>query len=649
MSELHLIVLWEFARKAEERILSDVVRHVRIVASFTQRWPGDPREGYARFYGAKASLAAGKVESCGGGEFRVLIVRDEHPRYSWKKTSRGTEAVNVRLFAMKQRYRRWTGAHCVHSSNSPAEAERDIYLLTGRTVSAWETNASTEGLTLFPAGSDALSDPGVAVREAPVPDAGLAKEAKELCAAVFPVGDLRFDGEVPRLAGTSFRELVFAGTAPGAVPCSVHYCMFGRESAVTDWDFGLAFARRLPQHALRPLFFRMDENGERFGVAVRARVPGRTLRAALRDGLTSAQATEVARELVLIVETLVELDICHRNITPDSLVLGDDGHVRLADFDFAVGLKSDTEPKWLSRDFAALAALGGGYRIDAGRWCDALAASKCVEQLPDFPSKADALARLAASSVCRVHRVRLRHRFVRTALLAFLRLAFGNLIRRVKGKLPKTPAEQTLLGHALGLPVCGDDGWRDLRSVFGALEEKVRFVVLRNSEMLPDAFDPSLHGDIDFLVEDETAAARALGARKVICKPGRVHYEIVVAGRPVRLDLRHVGDGYYCETWERDILRNRRRSPGGVWIPSALDGFHSLAYHALFQKRAIAADYPAKVASLASSAGVAGNSFDDWERELVAFMRVRGYSATKPQDPSVKYSASAVERAFGRG
>ena len=649
MSELHLIVLWEFARKAEERILSDVRQHVRIVASFVRRWPGDPRDGYARFYGAKAALASSKVESCGGGEFRVLIVRDERPRYSWKKTSRGTEAVNMRLFAMKQRYRRWTGAHRVHSSNSPAEAARDIYLLTGRTVEDWEKNASTEGLTLFPADSEALLDPSAAVCEAPAPDASLAKEAMNLCATVFPVGSLRFDGEVRRLLGTPFRELVFAGTAPGSVPCSVRYGTFGRESAVTDWDFGLVFARRLPQHALRPFFFRMDENGERFGISVCERVPGRTLRAALRDGLTPVQAAEVARELVTIVEVLGELDICHRNVTPDALVLGDDGHVRLTDFNFAVGLKSGAEPKWLALDFAAIAAIGGGYRIDAGRWCDALAAATCIRQFPDFPQKTDILARLSDPSICRIHCVRLRHRFVRKALLEFLRLSFGNLIRKVKGKTPKALAEQTLLGHALGLPVCGDDGWRDLHAVFAALEEKVRFVVLRNSEMLPDAFDPSLHGDIDFLVEDEAAAAHVLMARKAIRGAGRVHYEIVVAGRPVRLDLRHVGDGYYCEAWERDILYNRRRSHGGVWIPSALDGFHSLVYHALFQKRAIAADYPAKVAALAAEAGVTGSSFGDWERELIAFMRAHGYSATKPQDPSVKYSALAVEMAFGNG
>ena len=87
MEELHLIVLWETARAFEDRIVEDVRRHVRVVASFTETWPCDPRDGYARFYGAKAALAAGKVESCGGGAFRVLIVCDERPRYGWRKSS----------------------------------------------------------------------------------------------------------------------------------------------------------------------------------------------------------------------------------------------------------------------------------------------------------------------------------------------------------------------------------------------------------------------------------------------------------------------------------------------------------------------------------------------------------------------------------
>jgi uncharacterized membrane protein YgcG len=58
--------------------------------------------------------------------------------------------------------------------------------------------------------------------------------------------------------------------------------------------------------------------------------------------------------------------------------------------------------------------------------------------------------------------------------------------------------------------------------------------------------------DIDVLCEDCRNAAWILHARKVYPHlPYRPHYEIDVAGSLVRLDLRYIGDGYYCEAWER--------------------------------------------------------------------------------------------------
>ena len=134
-SEIHLIVLWEKARVQEARILADVVRHVDIVAQVELAWPGAPVDCYGRFYGAKLQEAEGKVAICGGGPFLLLVVRDRRPRYGWRETSRGGERVNLRLFAMKARYRAWTGGgHRVHTTNSPAETRRDIFLLTGRTL-----------------------------------------------------------------------------------------------------------------------------------------------------------------------------------------------------------------------------------------------------------------------------------------------------------------------------------------------------------------------------------------------------------------------------------------------------------------------------------------------------------------------------------
>ena len=329
--ELHLVVLWEKARASEDRILADISRHVEIVAKVELSWPGDPTECFGRFYGAKLHAAAGKTAQCGGGPFLLVVVRDRKPRYGWRETSRGIELVNLRMFAMKSRYRAWTGGgHKVHTTNSPDETRRDVLLLTGRTAQEWAEGAPSEPFEVLP----------------------------------------------------------------------------------------------------------------------------------------------------------------------------------------------------------------------------------------------------------------------------------------------------------------GRAGWKSLRELFVCLGEMMPYVVLRNSEMLPDAFDPSIHGDIDILVRDADECAGVLGARKVFSEPWRVHYEVMVAGGPVRFDFRYVGDGYYDERWEREMLSTGVVS-GGVCRPAPKDAFYALVYHALFQKREIASDYAAKSLALARSAGVVGETFDDWILSLGDFLSSRGYRVTRPVDASV--------------
>ena len=139
-SETHLLVLWPAARVKEREILDDVARHVDVVAVRELAWPVPPEEGFKKFYGAKLEVASGKVASCGGGAFLLVVVKDRKPRYGMMETSRGCERVNLRLFAMKSRYRRWTGGgHKVHASNTPEEARRDLFLLTGYTAAEWSS------------------------------------------------------------------------------------------------------------------------------------------------------------------------------------------------------------------------------------------------------------------------------------------------------------------------------------------------------------------------------------------------------------------------------------------------------------------------------------------------------------------------------
>lgn len=338
MAELHLIVLWEYARPQEDRILEDIPRHVDVICSTVLEWPGDSESCFARFYGANLPDARGKVLTCGGGAFRIVIVRDNAPRYGLVETSRGLESANLNLFGLKTLYREWTGGgHKVHTTNSVPEAEHDVFLLTGHSLSEWA------------------------------------------------------------------------------------------------------------------------------------------------DG-------------------------------------------------------------------------------------------------------------------------------------------------RPKGDLTVLP---------------GQNGWGSLRELFGFLGRFAPYAVLRNAETLPDGFDPSLHGDIDLLVENHTRTANLLGARKVFPEPHRVHYEVMVGGRPVRFDFRFTGDGYYDTRWERTMLE-RRIVRNGVYLLHPEDAFFALVYHALYQKFEIARDYSDKAARLAEAAGLPWTDFADALIRLEDFLSRNGYGKCRPQDVSVRWNERLV-------
>ena len=334
MSELHIVVLWEYARHEEDRILKDLARRLEIVRTEVLSWPGDPEACFGRFYGANLADARGKVLTCGGGAFRLIIVRDSSPRYGLVETSRGLESANLNLFDLKTLYREWTGGgHKVHTTNTITETAHDIFLLTGHTVAEWENGCPEGDLTVLP----------------------------------------------------------------------------------------------------------------------------------------------------------------------------------------------------------------------------------------------------------------------------------------------------------------GQDGWNSLLELFTFLGRFMPYAILRNAEMLPDTFDPSLHGDIDLLVEDAAATVHLLGARKVFPEPHRVHYEVTVAGKPVRFDFRFIGDNYYDTAWERRMLE-RRISANGICLLHPEDAFFALVYHALYQKFEIAADYVEKAAALAKATGIEWTDYADALTRLEKFLAHNGYGKKPANDSSVRWN-----------
>ena len=117
------------------------------------------------------------------------------------------------------------------------------------------------------------------------------------------------------------------------------------------------------------------------------------------------------------------------------------------------------------------------------------------------------------------------------------------------------------------------------------MNETLPYVVLRNFEKLPNEYISNEHGDIDLLVKDLNQTIYKTNAIKVHKDANRVHYKINIAGKYVYFDFRCVGDNYYDENWQINILKNRIKSAGGFYIPSNEDHFYSLIYHALIHKK----------------------------------------------------------------
>lgn len=141
--ELHLFILWDKARSHEAQILAAIQENFQIVALREIVWPKDRfARNLTRFYGKKLPDNCSKEREVGTGPILLLIVKDHHPVYELRKTSKGARLVNVNTFDAKMEFRKMTstGNHIdstVHATNDVPETRQDVVLLTGRTYQEW--------------------------------------------------------------------------------------------------------------------------------------------------------------------------------------------------------------------------------------------------------------------------------------------------------------------------------------------------------------------------------------------------------------------------------------------------------------------------------------------------------------------------------
>lgn len=173
--------------------------------------------------------------------------------------------------------------------------------------------------------------------------------------------------------------------------------------------------------------------------------------------------------------------------------------------------------------------------------------------------------------------------------------------------------------------------WTSLEDFFHVLNEHVEYLVLRNFEELIEVGVNDDHPDIDLLCQDSKQLIQYSGS---ITRTGKqndlIHQKILIDGKTVSLDVRHVGDGYYDESWEKEMLEKRHLFHNMFYVMDEMNYYYSLLYHALIQKKAMKPDYQSRLETMKDRLGIS----DPVEvNSLQKFMFEKGYLFTYPENP----------------
>ena len=191
-----------------------------------------------------------------------------------------------------------------------------------------------------------------------------------------------------------------------------------------------------------------------------------------------------------------------------------------------------------------------------------------------------------------------------------------------------------------------------IADVFDVLNKnQISYLVLRNYENLlkPEMYLDG-HGDLDLLCEDSQEIVRLLDAKtdrkdQYPYKGDGIHYYIYVGGERVSLDLRSVGDGYYCEMWEVNLLKNKVFY-NGFYVMDEEAYFYTLIYHAILQKPALSEEYMLRLSEMAQRQGIIVSNYSEngFISILEKYMRKEGYTYTYPVDYMVPARFQLVSR-----
>lgn len=174
--------------------------------------------------------------------------------------------------------------------------------------------------------------------------------------------------------------------------------------------------------------------------------------------------------------------------------------------------------------------------------------------------------------------------------------------------------------------------WESLQHFFLELNKNVEYLVLRNFEDLLDKGVNTTHPDIDILCRDSKELIHYAGSISRTNNPNDlIHQKVLIDSKVVSLDVRHVGDGYYDEMWETDMLGKRRFINDLCFVMDENNYFYSLLYHALIQKNRVSPDYKLRLEMMGEKLSIENPVSI---QTLEHFMREKNYYFTYPENPA---------------
>ena len=180
-----------------------------------------------------------------------------------------------------------------------------------------------------------------------------------------------------------------------------------------------------------------------------------------------------------------------------------------------------------------------------------------------------------------------------------------------------------------------------LQDVFEELNKhpKLKWVVMRNFENMPDNITIDEHLDVDLLVNDYYLVKTIVdgdSATENRYEDGknRILNYVNINNKKVLFDFRSLGDDYYHKKFQQDMLDTRIKHKKGFYIPNDDMHLHSLIYHAIIHKPRISNTYK----NVFKKYNIPETEINKkcLKQKLDIFMKKNGYKYCKPE-PSVGY------------